>query len=96
MDKNSLAISAPEFHGMTIKDKSLNSVLRKQFSKSLGLHMRYIGKKLQYIELNFRSSIDREEAFNKEFVVFDKKICVDRTLDKDASVVQADIFKYSF
>jgi hypothetical protein len=58
--------------------------------------MRHVGKKFQYIELNFRTSEDREAALQKEFVLFDKKIRVDRTLDKDASVVRVGISNIPF
>lgn len=74
---------------MTFKDKNLNTVLKELFPEGLGLRMRHFGKKLQYIELNFRSSEDREEALNK-------KIRADRTLDKDASVTRVGISNIPF
>jgi hypothetical protein len=95
IDKNSIVIAGSEFNGMNFKEKSLYKYLREQYPRGLGLRMRHVGKKNQYIEINFRTLVERDEAV-KKFTIFGKDIKVDRTLDKGASIVRVGISNIPF
>ncbi|KAG1340782.1 hypothetical protein G6F62_005301 [Rhizopus arrhizus] len=91
IDKHSIVIAASEFEGLNFKDKSLNLVLRDQFPKGIGLRERKIGRTHQYIELNFDNEEDKMDALKKEFLILDRKIKVQTTMDKNSEVIRIGI-----
>ncbi|KAG0863403.1 hypothetical protein G6F16_011832 [Rhizopus arrhizus] len=91
IDKHSIVIAASEFEGLNFKDRSLNLVLRDQFPKGIGLRERKVGGSHQYIELNFDNEEDKMEALNKEFLILDRKIKVQTTMDKNSEVIRIGI-----
>ncbi|KAG1379608.1 hypothetical protein G6F61_004793 [Rhizopus arrhizus] len=91
IDKHSIVIAASEFEGLNFKDKSLNLVLRDQFPKGIGLRERKIGRTHQYIELNFDNEEDKMDTLKKEFLILDRKIKVQTTMDKNSEVVRIGI-----
>lgn len=90
-DKNSIVIPFAAFNSLNLKEKALNKCLREQYPNGLGIRMRKVGKEHHYIELNFVSSEDREEALKKEFKLNNVRIPVERTLHKDTSVIRVGI-----
>ncbi|KAG0928464.1 hypothetical protein G6F32_012565 [Rhizopus arrhizus] len=91
IDKHSIVIAASEFEGLNFKDRSLNLVLRDQFPKGIGLRERKIGRTHQYIELNFDNEEDKMDALKKEFLILDRKIKVQTTMDKNLEVIRIGI-----
>ncbi|KAG1127987.1 hypothetical protein G6F42_006385 [Rhizopus arrhizus] len=91
IDKHSIVIAASEFEGLNFKDRSLNLVLRDQFPKGIGLRERKIGRTHQYIELNFDNEEDKMDALKKEFLILDRKIKVQTTMDKNSEVIRIGI-----
>jgi hypothetical protein len=91
MDNHSLVIATSQFEGLNFKERSLNLYLRDQYPKALGLRTRQVGKDYQYIEINFRSAEDLDEAIKKKFVLYAKTIRVDRTLEIDTTVIRVGI-----
>src|SRR6478735_9819603 len=83
IDKHSIVIAASEFEGLNFKDRILNLVLRDQFPKGICLRERKIGRTHQYIELNFDNEEDKMEALNKEFLILNRKIKIQATMDKN-------------
>lgn len=83
----------------------INLVRKKQYNRSYSFPTDKLkvlvcawdmfGTKLQCIYLNFKFSEDREEALKKECVVFEKKVRIDRTLNKDALTSTQYLFIWS-
>ncbi|KAI8070607.1 uncharacterized protein B0P05DRAFT_598364 [Gilbertella persicaria] len=94
--KNSIVIATSEFNGMSFKDKSLNKHLRDQYHNGFGLRTRNIGQKQHFIEINFRTYKEREEALNKEFILHDRRIQVDCTFEKNSTIVSVGISNIPF
>ncbi|KAI9468110.1 MAG: hypothetical protein EXX96DRAFT_456803, partial [Benjaminiella poitrasii] len=90
-DRNSIAIAAYEFDGMDFREKSLNTILREQYPKGVGLRECYVTRTKQYIELNFASVADRDKTLQKPFLLFGKTILVCTTLDKNAHIYLINI-----
>ncbi|KAG0849635.1 hypothetical protein G6F17_010598 [Rhizopus arrhizus] len=91
IDKHSIVIAASEFEGLNFKDRSLNLVLRDQFPKGIDLRERKIGRTHQYIELNFDNEEHKMDALKKEFLILDRKIKVQTTMDKNSEVIRIGI-----
>ncbi|RCH92940.1 hypothetical protein CU098_006090 [Rhizopus stolonifer] len=94
--KNSIVIATSEFNGMKFREKSLNKFLRYQYPNRLGLRTRNIGQKQHFVEINFRTTKEREEALNKEFVLYDRRIQVNHTFEKDSTIVRMGISNIPF
>ncbi|KAG1147274.1 hypothetical protein G6F37_007851 [Rhizopus arrhizus] len=77
INKYSMVIAASEFEGLNFKDRSLNLVLRDQFPKGIGLRERKIE--------------DKMDALTKKFLILDKKIKVQTTMDKNSEVIRIGI-----
>ncbi|KAG1123270.1 hypothetical protein G6F42_010706 [Rhizopus arrhizus] len=91
IDKHSIVIAASEFEGLNFKDRILNLVLRDQFPKGICLRERKIGRTHQYIELNFDNEEDKMKALNKEFLILNRKIKIQATMDKNSDVIRIGI-----
>ncbi|KAI8098258.1 uncharacterized protein B0P05DRAFT_521113, partial [Gilbertella persicaria] len=81
---------------MKFREKSLNKFLRYQYPNRLGLRTRNIGQKQHFVEINFRTTKEREEALNKEFVLYDRRIQVNHTFEKDSTIVRMGISNIPF
>ncbi|KAG1028278.1 hypothetical protein G6F25_012439 [Rhizopus arrhizus] len=77
IDKHSIVIAASEFEGLNFKDRRLRE--------------RKIGRTHQYIELNFDNEEDKMDALKKEFLILDRKIKVQTTMDKNSEVIRIGI-----
>jgi hypothetical protein len=91
MDRHSLVIATSQFDGLNFKERSLYLCLRDQYPKRLGHRTRQVGKNYQYIEINLRSAEDLDKTIKKKFVLYAKTIRVDRTLEKDTTVIRVGI-----
>ncbi|KAI8071159.1 uncharacterized protein B0P05DRAFT_573227 [Gilbertella persicaria] len=94
--KNSIVIATSEFNGVNFKDKSLNKHLRDQYPNGLGLRTRNIGQKQHFIEINFRTYKEREQALNKEFILYDRRVQMDRAFEKDSTIVRVGVSNIPF
>ncbi|KAI8332191.1 hypothetical protein BD560DRAFT_415446 [Blakeslea trispora] len=75
---------------MEFQNASLNSILRQQFPKGIGLRERKIGRQ-RLVEINFASAAERDQALMKPFNIQNQPIKVSKTLDKNADVVRIGI-----
>ncbi|KAI8059977.1 uncharacterized protein B0P05DRAFT_558261 [Gilbertella persicaria] len=81
---------------MNFREKSLNKHLQDQYPNKLGLRTRNVGQKQHFFEINFRTTKEREEALNKEFVLHDRRTQVNRTFEKDPTIVRVSISNIPF
>ncbi|KAI8338336.1 hypothetical protein BD560DRAFT_428264 [Blakeslea trispora] len=73
-----------------LTNKSLNCILRDQFPSGIGLRERKVGRQ-RFVEINFPSAEERNQALSNPFVIEDQPLQVSRTLNSNANVVRIGI-----
>ncbi|KAI8385788.1 hypothetical protein BD560DRAFT_312612, partial [Blakeslea trispora] len=89
-DRFSIAIDLAPLTGLNFQNKSLNCILRDKFPSGIGLRERRVGRQ-RFVEINFPSAEERDQALLNPFVIQDQPLQVSRTLDSNANVVRIGI-----
>ncbi|OBZ84861.1 hypothetical protein A0J61_07084 [Choanephora cucurbitarum] len=89
-DRFSVAVDLGPSTGLDFQTESLNNILRDQFPSNIGLRERRVGRQ-RFVEINFLSADERDQALLKPLVIQDQPLQVSRTLDSNANVVRIGI-----
>ncbi|KAI8090924.1 uncharacterized protein B0P05DRAFT_527991 [Gilbertella persicaria] len=66
------------------------------YPNGLSLRTRIIGQKQHSVDISFRTTKELEEALNKEFILHDRRIQVNRIFEKDSTIVRVGISNIPF
>ncbi|KAI8380034.1 hypothetical protein BD560DRAFT_421444 [Blakeslea trispora] len=89
-DYFSITIELAPLTGLDFHNKTLGSVVRDQFPSGIGLKERRVDRQC-FVEIDFPSVDERDQALLKPFVVHDQPLQISQTLDSNAIVAGISI-----